>query len=290
MDDTAEDRKVVQKVINQVGMYPLSEYDGTMKIIDWKALPHIPEPNKSAGEKRWVNPNTFFPVLAEVISEVAPLRGEESLYAMIQQVLEQAQKSPEQMKILTATAHKMEKELMDSLFYFNNVGVEVENYWTRPFNNAAFGYDFLTHAAIAKSNIFTNHFRESAYFYQYRDGNGDRLDCSASDGYTITFPESELPPVKGFWSLTLYDENHFFHHNEIKRYSLGTKNRSLNYNKDGSLTLYIQNKRPKDQKITNWLPAPAGKFCVTIRAYWPEQRIIDGDWVAPKVTKNSQGT
>lgn len=287
MDDTAEDRAVVQGVINQVAMYPLSEYDGTMKITNWKSLPHIPEPNKSAGEKRWVNPDTFFSDLVEVMGEVAPLEGEESLYAMIQQVLVQAQKSPEQMKILTATAHKMEKELMDSLFYFNNVGVEVENYWTRPFNNAAFGHDFLTRAAIAKSNIFTNHFRESAYFYQYRDGDGRRLDCSSGDGYTITFPASELPPVKGFWSLTLYDENHFFHHNEIKRYSLGTKNRSLKYNKDGSLTIYIQNERPQEKNVTNWLPAPEGKFCVTIRAYWPEQSVVDGHWVAPKVMKNN---
>lgn len=287
MDDTKEDRSDVQKYINQVSMYPLSEYDGTMKVINWKSLPSIPEPNKSAAEKKWVNPDTFFFTLAKVMDEVAPQQGEESLYAMIQQVLEQAQKNPEQMKILTATAQKMEKELMDSLFYFNNVGVEVENYWTRPFNNAAFGYDFLTRAAIAKSNIFTNHFRESAYFYQYRDGNGDRLDCATTDGYTITFPASELPPVDGFWSLTLYDENHFFHHNEIKRYSLGTKNRSLKYNKDGSLTLYIQNKRPQEKNVTNWLPAPKGKFCVTIRAYWPQQSVIDGNWIAPKVIKSN---
>ena len=285
MDDTAKDREVIQEVINKVCMYPLTEYDGTIKIIDWKTLPHLPEPTKSSGEKKWVNPDTFFTVLGEVMDEVAPIKGEESLYAMIRQVLDQAEKNPKQMKILTQTAHEVERELIDSLFYFNNVATEVDNYWTRPFNNAAFGYDFLTRTAIAKSNIFTNHFMESAYFYQYRDGDGVRLDGSQNE-YTITFAANELPPVNGFWSLTLYDESHFFHHNEIKRYSLGTKNKSLQYNEDGSLTLYIQNKRPKGKHVMNWLPAPEGKFCMTIRAYWPEQSIVDGDWIAPKVLNN----
>lgn len=26
----------------------------------------------------------------------------------------------------------------------------------------------------------------------------------------VTFPKSELPPVKGFWSLTLYNSKHLF--------------------------------------------------------------------------------
>jgi Protein of unknown function (DUF1214) len=34
-------------------------------------------------------------------------------------------------------------------------------------------------------------------------------------------------PVTGFWSLTLYNEHHFFHPNQLGRYSLGTKNQHL---------------------------------------------------------------
>ena len=41
-----------------------------------------------------------------------------------------------------------------------------------------------------------------------------------------------------FGSLTLYDAEHFFHPNELNRYWLGTKNKTLKYNGDGSLTLY----------------------------------------------------
>jgi hypothetical protein len=50
--------------------------------------------------------------------------------------------------------------------------------------------------------------------------------------YAITFPKGQLPPVKGFWSVTLYNEYHFFAPNALKRYALGTKNKTLKYNAD----------------------------------------------------------
>ena len=34
-----------------------------------------------------------------------------------------------------------------------------------------------------------------------------------------------MPPVKGFWSLTLYNEEKFFFANPLNRFSLGTKNK-----------------------------------------------------------------
>ena len=36
-----------------------------------------------------------------------------------------------------------------------------------------------------------------------------------------------LPPVRDFWSLTLYNEHHFFHPDELDRYSFGTKIKNL---------------------------------------------------------------
>ena len=49
----------------------------------------------------------------------------------------------------------------------------------------------------------------------------------------MTFAKDATPPVNGFWSLTLYNQHHFFEPNEIKRYSVGTKNKTLKYNGDG---------------------------------------------------------
>lgn len=101
--------------------------------------------------------------------------------------------------------------------------------------------------------------------------------------YVIMFPKGQLPPVKGFWSVTLYNANHFFHPNALNRYSLGTKSKSLKPNPDGSLTLYAGAKSPGKDKESNWLPAPNGAFSLYIRAYWAEPAILDGTWKPPVV-------
>ena len=104
-----------------------------------------------------------------------------------------------------------------------------------------------------------------------------------SNLYSVTFPKGQLPPVKGFWSLTLYNEHHFFHTNPLKRYSLGTKNKTLQFNADGSLTLYAGATSPGADKESNWLPAPDGKFSLYMRCYWSDQAILDGTWMPPQV-------
>jgi hypothetical protein len=102
----------------------------------------------------------------------------------------------------------------------------------------------------------------------------------------VTFAKEEAPPVNGFWSLTLYDAQHFFVPNEIKRYSLGTKNKALKYNPDGSLTIYVRADPPPDAQRTNWLPAPKNAdFSLFIRAYWPTTAVIDGSWMPPPVKR-----
>jgi hypothetical protein len=90
--------------------------------------------------------------------------------------------------------------------------------------------------------------------------------------------------VHGFWSLTLYNEHHFFAPNEINRYSLGTKNKTLKYGADGSLTLYVQADPPQTQR-DNWLPTPKGDFSLYVRAYWPKTAVTEGSWTPPAVVR-----
>ena len=105
MDDTAEDRKAIQPVLSQVNFYPLSEFDGKMKIKDWSKLPHFPAPKSHPkGETKWVNPETYFDELPAVMKQVPPLPGEEGLYKWISSVLEAADKDPAIMQTLKETA------------------------------------------------------------------------------------------------------------------------------------------------------------------------------------------
>jgi hypothetical protein len=74
MNDTDEDRAAIQPLVNQVTAYPLSQFDGTMKTVDWAATPDIPNPNAGGGrETAWVVPEKFFDQLPQVLDMVPPL-------------------------------------------------------------------------------------------------------------------------------------------------------------------------------------------------------------------------
>ena len=141
-------------------------------------------------------------------------------------------------QLQTRAAVAADAELIQPVFDSRNFGVPLPHYWSTVLNGAAFGTDYFTRTAIAKSNILVNTARETAYFYQDLDSGGARLN--GAHRYTITFPKDQTPPVNGFWSLTLYNVHHFFEPNPIKRYSLGTKNKTLKLGPDGSLTIYGQ--------------------------------------------------
>jgi len=284
MDDTPEDRKAIQLLINQIVVYPLKDFDGKPKSKDWSKAPTIPGPKSTGGgETKWVVPERFFDQLGTILDTVPPLPGEEALYAQFRALLDAAAKDPAVRKQLVATAVESEKNIISPFHQWKHNGRPAGNGWNRSTNNSRWGLDYFNRVGTAKSNMFDNRPTETQYFYTDNDNAGARLRGDAS--YEITFAAGQEPPVDGFWSLTLYNEHHFFHPNALKRYSLGTKNRNFVRNADGSLTLYAGAKSPGPGKEANWLPAPNGAFSLYIRAYWGKPSIVDGSWQPPAVRK-----
>jgi len=285
MDDTKEDRAAIQPVLQEIMMYPLDQFDGTMKSIDWKALKTVPAADSGESETQWVIPEKFFDVLPSALAEAPPLPGEEARYAQVLAVVDAAKADPALRKAMDDEAAKADAELVTPLFQFRNFGIELPHHWTTTTNTAAFGTDYYTRTAVAKSNIFVNAPNETKYFYQDLDEGGQRLN--GANRYALTFAADQTPPVNGFWSLTLYNDQHFFVSNDLGRYSVGTKNKGLKRAEDGSLTIYVQAEEPTDPDArANWLPAPAnGDFSLYLRAYWPKAEITGGSWTPPEVRR-----
>ena len=85
----------------------------------------------------------------------------------------------------------------------------------------------------------------------------------------------------------MYDAQYFFVENPINRYSISAR-QDLKPNPDGSVDLYIQHESPGADKEANWLPAPAGKFILMLRMYWPKPgtpSILNGTWAPPWVQR-----
>ena len=102
---------------------------------------------------------------------------------------------------------------------------------------------------------------------------------SGSNSYCIRFHEGQLPPVRGYWRVSVSPPAA----NDPRR---GVGSRSeLALEPDGALELVIQRDPPAVTQIPNWLPAPPGKFSVTLRLHWPSASALDPSWRPPPVER-----
>ncbi len=129
--------------------------------------------------------------------------------------------------------------------------------------------------------------REEAIYPTYNlDADGQKLDAAESR-YTIRFAPGQLPPVKAFWSLTMYEmPASYLYPNALNRYLLNSPMLpQFKMDADGGLTFYIQNESPGPDKETNWLPAPKGPFKLVMRLYGPKPEAVNGTWKLPPLER-----
>jgi len=166
-----------------------------------------------------------------------------------------------------------------------NKDVKDENGWAFTTKTGIYGTDYLMRALVTAIGLGANRPQDAVYPTSLKDGEGRKYN--GENKYVMHFPEGQLPPAQGFWSLTMYDSSYFFVNNPLNRYSISAR-QNLKSNPDGSTDLYIQKDSPGSDKESNWLPAPSGDFVLMLRLYWPDESdpsIIDGSWKIPPVKK-----
>ena len=166
---------------------------------------------------------------------------------------------------------------------FRNAGVLVNHWRTVTAPIGTYGTAYLRRAGIAFAALGANVSEDAIYPTAFTDADGKPLESAKR--YVLHFGKEQLPPVRAFWSLTMYNDRQLFADNPIHRYALGDRDK-LTFNADGSLDLYIQRDQPEKDKEANWLPAPQqGGFSVTLRLYWPRPAALDGAWQPPAVRR-----
>jgi hypothetical protein len=146
-----------------------------------------------------------------------------------------------------------------------------------------YGTDYLRRATIAYGGLGANCREDAMYPTANADIDGRPLDSAAS--YVLHMAGDELPPVRAFWSLTLYNDKQLFADNPIDRYAIGDRD-DLLFNEDGSLDLYLQRKALGGERDRNWLPTPrSGGFNLNFRLYWPKTAALQGSWAPPAVRR-----
>ena len=151
-----------------------------------------------------------------------------------------------------------------------------------------YGKRYFIRAVVAMVGFGANQGKFAVYQNADRDSHDRRLDGHSV--YTLTFPADALPPVKAFWSLTVYGDDGFLRDNPaaaalgFQRYAVGS-NTGLATNPDGSVTLYMADTLPEGIPQANWLPTPDARFQVTIRLYDPDESILEHRWKVPPIIR-----
>lgn len=150
--------------------------------------------------------------------------------------------------------------------------------WVNKLDN--FGYDYALRSMVAGPYLGGQGEKEALYPIRYTDSENNALD--GKNTYKISFDKE--PPVKAFWSLTMYDaSNKLLVKNELNRYKISNDIKGFVKKADGTFEITISNAKPKD--TNNWLPAPKGGFYLILRLYQPSDEILSGKYKIPQVVK-----
>ena len=146
--------------------------------------------------------------------------------------------------------------------HFNNIGC-----WDG-------GTQVIDRSAITEFCQYCNTINTAAYYHAFKDEAGQWLTGSSPGGYVLTFPAGQLPKASRFWSLTAYTPNTVeLIPNPEQKYVVAGYTPGLQYNSDGSLSIYISTVRPPDVPSANWLPVSPRQFNVALRIYGTESGV-----------------
>lgn len=98
-----------------------------------------------------------------------------------------------------------------------------------------------------------------------------------NDGETAYILKVNEVPVKGFWSITVYNEKGFMQKNDLDRYSIN--NVTAEREADGSVIIRFGG----DSSKANYIPITKG-WNYIVRMYQPEKILLDGKWKFPDAT------
>ncbi|MCL4501132.1 MAG: DUF1254 domain-containing protein [Deltaproteobacteria bacterium] len=282
---TAEDFQKVHALQEQYRLVPLSAYGKPYTPPQGKVNPAIDMKTPVREQVNRLDAETYFKLLAALIkdnppaAEDAPLVDKMAKMGLLpSQEFDLTKMNPAVAKGLKSVPFVAQEKIRTER---QKLG-PLANGWQFSTKLGVYGTDYLLRALTTWIRLGANRGQDAIYAISEEDPDGKPYD--GYQRYVLHFDKGQLPPVKAFWSLTLYDSQFFLAVNPLNRYALGSRHK-FNYNQDGSLDLFIQNESPGKSKEANWLPAPKEKFVLCLRLYWPEEpphhSVFDGSWKAP---------
>jgi hypothetical protein len=283
---TPEDYAAVHAIQDQYKLVPLSAYGKPYTPPPGKVDPAIDMKTPPREQVERMDTNSYFKLLAGLMKQNPPYAADAPILARLARIGLVPGQDFDTSKLASVPnvqdVPKLGVQRIEA--HFPASGADL-NGWVFFKPCGRYGTDYVQRALVTRYGLGANITEDAVYPSAKTDSAGQKLD--GANKYVIRFPKGQMPPVRGFWSLTMYDANWFFVANPLNRYTLSQRN-ALKANPDGSVDLYLQAANPGGDKESNWLPAPSGPFVLTLRLYWPKEHppsLLDGTWQPPAVER-----
>jgi len=282
---TPEDYAKVHAFQDKLVLVPASKFGSPYAAPPGKVDPTIDMKTPVRQQVNRMDAATYFNLLAALMKDNPPTAADAPMVAKMAKIgitpgeeFDTSKLDPEAVKALRDVPLAAQKKITA---HSESAGTAV-NGWSFSLKTGLYGTDYLQRAFVTAIGLGANRPRDAVYPTSEVDADGKPYN--GANKYLMHFAKGQTPPVNAFWSLTMYDAEYFFVANPLHRYTLSSRF-NFKYNEDGSLDFYIQKDSPGKDKEPNWLPAPAGRFNLMLRLYWPRESLLEGVWQPPAVKK-----
>jgi hypothetical protein len=294
---TAQDYKEVHALQDKVGLVPLSAYGKEYTPPPGTVDPSIEMKKPVRDQVDALDAAAYFKLFATLLKTNPPSPDDAPMVAKLAKIgivpgqdFDIAKLDPAAAKGLQGAPKLGQEQIMGWFKRSVQAGdATFKNGWLFTTRTGLYGTSYLQRALITAIGLGANRPQDAVYPTSESDADGKPYDGSRP--YVMHFAKGQLPPAEGFWSLTMYDDKYFFVDNALNRYNVSSRSK-LKANKDGSIDVYVQKDSPGKDKESNWLPAPAGRFILMLRLYWPREQppsLLDGTWTIPPVKPAGAG-
>jgi hypothetical protein len=284
--DGPPDYDAVHKIQEGYQITPLSRWGKAPEPVPVKTDPAVDMKTPPMAQADTMSAGGYFTYAAELLKLHPPHATDQPIIAQIVGIGIEPGKSFDISKLDPAVRKGIEAapaEAQQLMKWKVPTVARVTNLWSMNTDTmGVYGNYYLKRAIVAQVGLGANLPEDAIYPLNLGDETGKPLD--GANKYTIHFEKGATPPVRAFWSVTLYDADGFQVGNVLNRFAVSSW-MPFKYNADGSLDLYFQNESPGKDKEANWLPAPKAPFNLTMRLYSPQSDALTGKWNPPPVKR-----
>jgi hypothetical protein len=287
-DGTPQDLDQVHALQDQMTLVPLSAYGKPYTAPPGTVDPKIDMKTPVRDQVGHMDAASFFGMMSQLMATNPPAPADKPMLDEMAKIgivpgkaFDASKLSPGVTAALEGVPQAAQEKIKSQA---KSGGAQDENGWLVMTKTGVYGTEYLQRAFVTAVGLGANRPEDAVYPVSMMEG-ADHQPYDGAHKYVVHFDKGQTPPVKGFWSLTMYDEKLYFVANSLNRYNVSSRSQ-FKQNADGSTDIYLQKDSPGTGKEANWLPAPAGKFALMLRLYWPDPQaptILDGSWKPPAV-------